>query len=367
MTLSLNDIVDVSVSIGPVSPVRTNFNIALILGASEVISTTDRVKTYSSTGDMIADGWTGTEPEYIAAQMYFSQTPRPNKVAIGVRDELSESAVQAMSICREVNQEWYIGYICDPTKAEILDVANYIESASPPSIYAYTTSDSDILSNTPGNVIESLYEDGIRRTIGQYSTTNHAIMAIIGYAMGANTHTVNSAYTLRSKPEVGVKAEKITNTQLTMLKNKNCNVYVNRGSVYNLFENGVMANGVPFDEVLNLDMLTNEIQSAVISALQTTTKIPQTDPGMDNLLNEITAPLEKYRSIGFIAPGIWKSAPILTVNTGDVLERGYLILSGSIDEQSQADREARKAPPIYILLKLAGAIETAAIKAYVNR
>ncbi|MCW6085516.1 MULTISPECIES: DUF3383 family protein [Clostridium] len=368
MTLPLSDAVDVSVSVGPVSAVRTNFNLGLIVGPSTIIDPSDRVKTYNKIGDMTADGWKGTEPEYLAAQIYFSQIPKPTKVAIGVWDKKNgETAVQAMTACREANSEWYLGYICGVNKEEIIEVAKYIDSATPASTYAYTTSDSEVLENKPGNVVETLEKSGVHRTIGQYSNTEHAVMAIVGYAMAANTQTAGSAYTLKFKSEVGVTPENLTSTQVTILKNNNCNVYINRGSVYNLFENGVMADGTPFDEVLNLDILTNNIQSAVINGLQTSAKISQTDPGMDNLLNQITAPLEKSRNIGFIAPGIWNTAPILSIKTGDTLPRGYVILADSIDNQSQADREARKSPPVYILVKLAGSIEQATIRVYVNR
>lgn len=370
-TLPLNDVVDVSISVGPVNSVRSKFNMALIIGQSTIISPSTRVKTYSKIGDMTADGWQGDEPEYLVAQLYFSQNPRPSKVAIGVwnkNSESTETAVQAVTACRESNAEWYVCYVCGATKQEILDVAKYIESAEPSSVYAYTTSDSEVLENLDGNVIETLSKAKLRRVIGQYSTTDeNAIMSIMGYAMGANTQTASSAYALKCKQEIGVATENLNSTQLNILKNNNCNYYINRGSTYNLFEEGVMADGTFFDEILNLDVLSNNIQSAAINALQTSSKIPQTDPGIDNLLNHITEPLEKARSIGFIAPGIWNSAGILSVKTGDVLDRGYLILSGSVDEQSQADREARKAPPIYILIKFAGAIGEVAVKLFVNR
>lgn len=51
----------------------------------------------------------------------------------------------------------------------------------------------------------------------------------------------------------------------------------------------------------------------------------------------------------------------------DTLPGGYLIQSEPIDSQSQADRDARKAPPIYVSLKLAGAIHHVTISVDVNR
>ncbi len=119
-TLPLSDICDVSVSVGPASAVRTNFNLGLIVGKSTVISKENRVKTYSKMDDLTADKWKGTEPEYLAAQKYFSQNPRPNKVAIGrwnnEEGEDKETIVQAISACREVNSEWYAAYVCGAEK-----------------------------------------------------------------------------------------------------------------------------------------------------------------------------------------------------------------------------------------------------------
>ena len=77
--------------------------------------------------------------------------------------------------------------------------------------------------------------------------------------------------------------------------------------------------------------------------------------------------------IGFIAPGKWNGPAIWTepdfapLQTGDMLEEGFLILSEPVDLQSQADRDARIAPPIYVPIKLAGAIHTVLVRIDVNR
>lgn len=368
-TLPLNEVVDVNVSVGPVSKVRTSFNLGLIVGKSEIIDVTTRVKSYSKLADMTADKWTEDHPEYLAAQIYFSQTPKPTKVVVGRWNSAnSETAVQAVTACREANSEWYACTVCGATKTEIEAVSKYIDSCDPASAYFATTADTDVLSGEEGNILETLKKNNVHRTLSQYSTkTEDAVAAIMGFAMAANTQANNSAYTLKFKQEAGVATEDLTATQLTIIKNNNGNVYVNRGSVYNMFENGVTADGTPFDEILGLDVLTNNIQAAALNSLQSNSKIAQTDDGIALLINNLTAALEKSRTTGFITGGTWNAASILTVNTGDELPRGYKIIADSIANQTQADREARKAPPIYILVKLAGAIEYVSINLYVNR
>lgn len=76
---------------------------------------------------------------------------------------------------------------------------------------------------------------------------------------------------------------------------------------------------------------------------------------------------EDMNNVGFISAGVWKSDDILGLSYGDTLPKGYMIQSQPIDEQSQADRDARKAPPIYVSLKLAGAIHHVTVQCDVNR
>ena len=367
-TLSLNDIVNVIVSINPVATVRAGFNLGLIIGTSSVISTSDRVKTYADLASMVDDGFSITDSEYEVATLYFSQTPRPSRVAIGRWDDVGgETVVQAVTACREKNTDWYACMVCDADKAEILAVAAYIETAVPASTFFYTTADADVKSGTAGNVVITLQSSEYKRTLGQYSTVANAVAAIMGYAMGANTGLENSAYTLAYKKEVGVIPEALSDTEVNAIKGMNGNVYINRGLTYNLFEQGIMCDGTPFDELLNLDTITDDIKKSVMDALTSYPKVPQTEDGVSILINAITGPCDKARTRGFLAPGVWSAPPVLSLNTGDTLSTGYMILADSIVNQTQEDRDARKSPPIYVAIKLAGAIEHVVINVLVNR
>lgn len=368
MTQSLSDIVQVTVQVSPLSVSNSGFNLGLIVGQSTVISAADRVKLYSSTAEMTDGGWAGTEPEYKAATIYFSQNPRPSKVLIGRWDAAaSETAVEAVTACRAANTDWYAAYVCGAVTADVLAVAGYIESASPLSVYFYDTKDADVLAGTAGNVMDQLKLAKRHRTFGQYSTSDFAAVSAMGYAMGANTGLANSAYTLAYKSEPGITPEVLTTQQATTIKGYNGNIYTNYGGKYDLLVQGTMADGVSFDEVLNLDVLTNEIQTSVLNALTSAPKIPQTEDGVNLLVSAITAPCAAARTRGAIAPGIWTAAPVLGLQTGDTLSTGYMVLADSLANQSQADRDARKSPPIYVAVKLAGSIEHVVIGVIVNR
>ena len=367
-TLPLSDIVDISVVVSPVATIRNGFNLGLIVGSSTHIAASDRVKLYTGTEGMLADGFIVSDAEHKAATLYFSQIPRPSKVAIGRWDKTgSETALQAVTACRGKNTDWYACYLCGAAKEDVLALAPYIEAVEPDSTFFYTTSDADVLAGTAGNVMLTLKSLGFKRTIGQYSTSEDAAVSIMGYAMGANTGLANTAYTLAYKQEVGVTPEILTNDQVTLIKAQNGNVYINRGNTYNLFEQGIMANGMHFDEVINLDMLVNDIRIGVMDLLAAVSKVPQNEGGVTLLISAITGPCESARDREFLTPGVWNAPSILNLYTGDTLSKGYVILTESIDDQSSEDRAARIAPPIYVCVKLAGAIEFVKIQINVNR
>jgi len=94
--LPMDDVVRIVVNLSPRAAIRRGFNLGLIVGPSPVISASDRVKLYSSTDSMFEDGFTEDMPEYKAARLYFSQSSRPTRVAIGrqvITEDLGEFAV----------------------------------------------------------------------------------------------------------------------------------------------------------------------------------------------------------------------------------------------------------------------------------
>lgn len=364
--LPLTPVIDVNIISAPVALGRLDFNLGLIIGDSTHISTATRVKVYADTAEMVADGFLTTDPEYLAATVYFAQSPKPNNVAIGRFDSTTpETIATCLNDCRAKNSDWYAFYITDSTDQLITDAALVTETLDPAS-YQFADSDSsDIPAGTAGNLLEDLAALGYNRTMVQYSVTANAGAAIMGYAMGANGFD-KPTYTLMFKQEVGITPDTLTTAQVNAIEANNGNVYINRGG-YKIFEKGTASSGIFFDEILGLDMLAESIRVGVMNLFTTTLKVPQTDAGVTQIIGAITNPCDEAVTRGFIAPGVWTGAPIGSVSTGDTLPLGYTILADTVASQSQADREARKAPPISVLVKLAGAIHSAIINVYVNR
>lgn len=366
-TLPLNDIVDITVSASALNTALAGFNIGLIVGDSTIISAANRTKAYADVESMIDDGFTADDAEYKAAVLYFSQSPRPDKVIIGRWDTTgTETALAAVQACRLSNTDWYAVTVSGADKTEILAIAEYVETAPIKSVQFYTTADADALTGADGNIFSALKALGYNKSIGIYSTTADAAAALMGYAMGANTRLANSAYTLAYKSLVGVTVSNLTAAQVTTVKGNSGNVYINRGNTYNLFENGVVASGKFFDEIINTDMLANDIQLGIIDLLASVAKVPQTEDGVSQIINAITGACDNAVDRGFLAPGTWNAPSFKSVLTGDMLSKGYILLADPITAQNATDRANRIAPPIYALCKLAGAIHTLKVQISVN-
>jgi len=366
-TFSLDSLVQVVVYVSPLAAPRATFNQLLIVGPSAVIPVGDRLRKYASTDDMVADGFLITDPEYIAAALYFAADPAPMYVWIGMVDA-GESILEAIQACRIESSEWYAVMATEAVTADHKEIALYIETAEPTSVYGYTTADADVLNGVAGNLCEYLKDAGFSRTIGQYSTQSlYAIAAILGYAMGANTGLANSAYTLKFKNEVGVLTDAISASDLATIEGNNGNLYLSYGNYYNIFEQGKMANGQFFDEIINLDMLKNNIQLNIMDLLYGNPKVPQTEAGINQIIHACNQACDIAQVIGFLGAGQWTGNAILNLNNGDFLPNGYLVQAAALSTQSDADRQLRKSPPIYIAVKEAGAIHSVLIGVYVNR
>jgi len=289
--------------------------------------------------------------------------------------EMCESPTDAIRACRAANSEWYPVTYLGASTDDIMSIAEYVETVDPVSVQMYTTNDPLVLTNDPNGIFARLRAKGFMRSLGQYSFTPDAVTGIMGYAMGANTRMSRSAYTLMHKRVVGVAPDNLSQPDVDGIQRGNGNYYVSRGpdGEYSMFERGTMADGTWFDEVINLDMLVNEMQKAILDHLASVPKVAQTEDGVTEIKIKMKPSLRRARIIGFIAPGVWNGPTIwLTedyapLQTGDRLADGWDILSEPVDDQSQADREERVSPPIYVPIKLAGAIHTVLVQINVNR
>ncbi|EFP2811420.1 DUF3383 domain-containing protein [Salmonella enterica] len=377
--LPVSNVVNVDVIIGPRAASGRNFGSLLILGTSTVIPVKERLRLYSSKEDIGSDFGVDS-PEYEAATVYFSQSPRPKEVYVGrwAKTLATGEAGAAENLMDAVNAvmgytNWYGLGIAD--KEDVADddwlkVAAAVEASGVSRILAITTSDpATVDATSTADLAYKLKAAKYGRTFVQYSSSSkYAALSAFGRAFTVNFNGSNTTITLKFKQEPGITYETLTTDQAAALDTRNCNVYVYYQNDTAILQQGVMSSGDFFDERHGLDWLQNYVQTNLYNLLYTsTTKVPQTDAGVTRLLSNVEQSMDQSVTNGLVAAGVWNGGPIGQLDSGDTLTKGYYVYAQPLSEQAQADREARKAPVIQVACKLAGAVHFADVQINVVR
>lgn len=322
--------------------------------------------TTTTTGATATIGFATNTPLSLALGLQSTQASPP------INGVSAEALVAAINNALNASSDWYGLNVVAPSTsdADILAAAQLIEGLDQSRVFGVTTSDTNALDSTSNtDIAYKLKQLKLSRTFVQYSSTSpYAAAALFGRAFSVNFQGNNTTITLKFKQEPTVVAEQLTASQAKALKDKNANVFVEYNNDTAIIQEGVMCDGSFIDERHGLDWLQNDLQTDIWNLKYTnTTKIPQTEQGINRYCARIEARLDQAVRNGLVAPGQWNGDPFGALQAGDYLPKGYYVFANSIDEQSQADREARKAPPIQVAIKLAGAVHFVDVMVNVNR
>lgn len=234
-----------------------------------------------------------------------------------------------------------------------------------------TYTEADIQS---GGMVDKLTTGGFTQSRGLYygddDGSNALVMAsaYAGRALSVNFSGSNTTLTMNLKDLSGVQPDpSMTQTIYNEAKAAGADIYASIQGVPKVVSFG--ANKF-FDQVYNLRWFVGALQVAGFNFLaEASTKIPQTEAGMDGLKGAYRVVCEQAVTNQYSAPGSWTS-PTTFGNQADllanVLQRGYYIYSQPVSQQLQADRAARKAPLVQIALKEAGAIQQSSVIVNIN-
>lgn len=190
-----------------------------------------------------------------------------------------------------------------------------------------------------------------------------AIATYATIASSTNYTGTDTCLTMNLKTLTGIAPDlNLNQTYVDAAKTNGVDIYGSLEGLGVVFSNN---NNGYTDDITGQLWLKKDLEVTGFNYLRkTNTKIPQTEAGMTGLKNAYETSLSQGVTNGFIGTGIdWgNDVPIPFGNPEDfrrnILEKGYYIYSLPISQQSQADREERKAPLIQIAVKTAGAIHS---------
>lgn len=193
-----------------------------------------------------------------------------------------------------------------------------------------------------------------------YSTANNRKMAA---SYMARAHVVNfnserSALTMYLKT-LSIAAEDYTQSDITAAKTVGLDLYTTIKTTPVVLTSG--ANDF-MDNRYNLLAFIDAVQTDMYNLLkQTGTKIPQTQRGVNQLIDQGEKTTRGFVRAGVFAPGTWSSPDYfgdLDAFNRNITENGFYWLAGKLADQPQADRQARKSPVLQAAVKNAGAIHS---------
>lgn len=312
-----------------------------------------------STGTNISDDMKCRVNDTGAYSYYGVEFEPPNSI-IPLFDEL-------------IGQKWYGVAFSNDDDLDVtpaLQLAASVEASANKHAYIYTTSDAAcLLAASTTDAAATFKARGYSRSYLQYSAdAPQAGISAWARLITTNYAASGTAITLMFKQQPGLLAENLTASQAQALKDKNCNVFVAYDNDTSILQHGTMVNGTFADILTGTDWLATTIQTELWNLFYTTTtKIPQTDAGVNLLVTKVERICNQAVNNGLLAPGVWNGPIFGALGAGDYLAKGFYVFAGRVDDQTQADRAARKAPPIQVAAKLAGAIHSVDLSITVNQ
>jgi len=262
----------------------------------------------------------------------------------------------------------YFGIVLNEKQSDTLleELANTIQSMDK-LLFVGSNLSADI-----NGIFTTIKDAGLTHTRCMYYSIaeDDALDLAAGYAsrlMSINFDGGNTALTMNLKDITGLVADTgVTQTIKDSAALAGVDIYADIGvpkvliSGANLFS----------DQIYTRLALKVRLQIAGFNFLATTTtKIPQTEIGMNGLKGAYRAVLALFVGAGVYAPGAWNSSETFgdpADHIRNITERGYFIFSSPVADQAQAEREARIAPLIQIAAKEAGAIHTSDVTVLVE-
>lgn len=373
--VDISNVINTSISQAPAGLEGYNVNSFLYLSAVQPVSKwdTETYRIYKAATDVGKDFGTDSST-YKDAVMIFSQ--KPNLLAgngylviapLIVTGESPLEVVESLSdALNRVKAQIYFGGWMTNKKAEaeeVIAAAQLNETLE--SIYLLGSGDAADFTAETG-LFDKVLKLSLSRTKLLYygdSTENldnmrGFVSAYAGRGFSVNFAAQNSTITMNLKDLVGVSPDStVTEAIYQNAEQLGVDMYVAYNGLPKIVSNG---NPLYFDDIYNRLWFELTMRVELFNALATTsTKIPQTETGMNNLKSAARAVCQRGVYNGFMAPGTWNG----TDTFGDqddfyrnIEDFGFYVYSAPVSQQSQSEREARIAPVVQVACKQAGAI-----------
>lgn len=329
---------------------RVSFGVPLFIGTTDI---GQRVKAYKNLEEVAAD-YGISDPEYLAAITFYTQSPQPTDLIIGYKAAI-ETYTEALTAIRAENDDFFAVLIESRTDADALELAPVVSALPGLRQFWYVSSSADILDGAITTDIASQlkalnYDQA--RVIYHSNATLYPDLAIAGRVLPITENATSAPGTAawHDQPVVGITGDSFTASQRSSLEDKNCEFFIDVASASRTM-GGKMAGGEWGDVMHGLSWLdtrlSEDVYQVLASAADRLQKIQFTDAGIATI--EATV----------------RDRLTTAVNTG-LLAEDFSVSVPTLDQTTAGDRAARVLKDVKFNARLAGAIKFVEINGVVT-
>ena len=299
--LEIKDIVNVVINRETTSKTIRDLQTIAVLSVHDNFTPTETYRIYSSTTEMLDDGFTTSDYAYVAANRIFSQNPQVRTIVVGMITKATPVApvdyVAEIRKLQATTQEWFFLITDAVDDADKESIADYIETQT--AVYVLTDRNvATLIPESTSDILSKLKAKGLQNTIAMYrkdSTVAPEAAWVGRFAsaiIGSNTWIHSALATL--------SAESFTRTEMAVLNSKGGHYYTKVGQDDSV---GGMANTVGGEKIhviLGAIWLEVRLAERVWSLLYTKERINYTNSGIELFKAEIVTVLNEAVSYNIL-------------------------------------------------------------------
>lgn len=307
----------------PTGSAGLGYPLLLECGAESAIAYTE----CASVDDVVEAGFANTTKMYKAAEAVFLQENRPEKIAVC---SVTGTAIDTLPAI--VSKEWRQLVLVGGDKTAYVTVADYIETTANKMFFISMSADE--FDSFKTSIQDKTYD----RTVIFVNGTENACAALVGETAGRSA----GSFTYKFKTLNGVKAEELTDQQITNLHKAGAFGYVTKAGD-DVTTEGIAQSGKYIDITDSVDYVVQNIEYKVQKVFNTNAKVNFDDSGISLIESAVKIALQEAYANGIIA-------------TNESGEPDFTVSFASRSSTTEQDRESREYKYGTFSFALAGAI-----------
>ena len=292
--LQISDIVNVIINRETTSKTVRDLQTIAVLSKHAHFGTNELYRKYSSTTEMLSDGFTTTEYAYIAAQRIFSQNPQVRDIVVGkvvAEQGGGFNYVNAVKKLQSATNEWFFLITDAVDDADKLAIAQYIETQT--AMYVYSSSNVKALDSADTtDIFSKLKALNLMHSLGMFVRDTTVVSPESAW-VGRFASAVIGSNTWIHKALTTLVAESFTRTEWSTLQSKNAHFYTKVGQDDSIEGSANVAGGEKLHVILGAIWLEIRLAERAWNLLYTKDRINYTNSGIELFKAEVVTVLNE--------------------------------------------------------------------------